>query len=251
MKTTTRQPVNCSHCGASLVRVIWNYGKNKPVENFFCNRSCKGIWQREQREKLGFTREWLMDQYIAKGISANEIARSIGRDPKRVWDWLINYGISTRPRGHDTSKLPKDGSPFRGHRHTQETRQIIRERRIKDGHVPYLKDGIHWLKATGRKPASWKGGITPERQALYASDEWAQVVKLVWQRADAKCERCGKDHRKVDNRSKHGFHIHHIDSFAIVDRRADINNLVLVCRPCHHWIHSIKNVTGEYLGRGH
>jgi len=199
---------------------------------------------------LGFTREWLVEQYISLGKSANDIARKVNRNSKRVWEWIVDYGIPTRPRGHDTSRLPKDGSAFRGKHHTQQVRDAQRLRRIRDGHVPYLKNGKHWLKEPGAKHPNWKGGISPERQMFYASPEWKECVSKIWKRDDATCQRCKLDHRTI-LRGTISFHIHHIDSFLIKDRRACEDNLLLLCYGCHKWVHSSKNINGEFLGKGH
>lgn len=236
-------PALCSECGSGVFRVLWNYAKGRPVENFFCNAACKGVWQRKRRELLGFTKEWLVDQYIVKGRSSNDIAREIGRDPKRVWEWIRDYGISTRTRGHNTSQLPKDGSPFRGKKHSEEFKIQKRIERLADGRKPYLKNGVHWLKLPGSRSPNWKGGITPERQALYGSLEWRSVAAKVRKR-DRSCVRCKEYlHGKMD--------IHHIDGFSVRERRAVLDNLVLLCEPCHMWVHGTKNIGREYLGKGH
>ena len=106
--------VNCAQCGAEVKRWLTNPNTKQPIKNFFCDTTCKGLWQVSQRESLGFTKEWLIDQYINQKKGANQIGREIGRDGKRVWEWLLRYDITTRPRGHDTSHLPKDGSATRG-----------------------------------------------------------------------------------------------------------------------------------------
>lgn len=252
MKITgvVRRDVACSQCGANINRVVWNYGKARPIADFFCNNVCKGEWQRAQREALGFTRDWLIEQYVTLERSANDIAREIKRDSKRVWEWIIDYGIPTRNRGHNHSQLPKDGSSFKGKKHTTKTKEAIRLCRVRDGHVPHLKNGVHWLRTPGAVHPNWKGGLTPERQAFYCSLEWKACVVAVWKRDDATCQRCKLDHRSV-LRGTIGFHIHHIDSFSIRDRRACVDNLVLLCAGCHKWVHSNKNSTGLFLGKGH
>lgn len=133
------------------------------------------------------------------------------------------------------------------HRFTDEEKQKMKERRLKDGHVPYLKDGIHWLHHPGAVSPSWKGGVTPERQALYSSPTWKMAVKHVWKRADAKCERCGKDHRTI-NRNKEKFAIHHLYPFADYRYlRRNSDNLKLLCRECHLFVHSKKNINKEFM----
>ena len=245
-KMSVRKAVCCSECGASIVRVVWNYGKNRPMENFFCNNECKGAWQVKQREALGFNKEWLQDQYITQGKDANQIALEIGRDGKSVWTWLKNYGIPTRKRGEDKRQHFKKGHKMNeGRKLSDEHREAIRQARIKDGRVPYLKDGKHWLHHEGAKPWTWRGGITPERQAFYSSDEWKDAVKAVWSRDKATCQRCSKHHNTAESRGT--FHIHHIISFMNKELRAEPSNLVLLCRSCHLWVHSSANTEKQFI----
>ena len=192
---------------------------------------------------------WLFEQYVTLGRTCPEISEHVGCDPKTIWKWIKDHGIQTRPRGsyHDRW-LPKDGSPHKGRRHSDETRELLKQQSA--ARIPYLKNGRHWLKEPGARPPNWKGGITPERQTFYRSAEWKAVVKEVWKRDDGRCRRCALDYRTVD-RASESFHIHHIDGFQIVDRRADSDNLILVCVRCHRWIHSAENALREFLGRGH
>ena len=241
-----KEIVHCSQCGKELKRWKINPNTKRPIENFFCDNACKGKWQTEQREALGFTKEWLYEEYIIKKKSTYEIAKEIGRDPKRVYEWIVNYGFETRPRGHNHDQnLIKDGSPFRGKKHKEETKQLFRELRIKDGHVPYLKDGKHWLHHDGAVSPNYKGGITPDRQAFYSSEEWSDAVKGVWKRDNAVCQRCGKKHNSKEARGT--FHIHHIVSFQYKPLRASVDNLVLLCRPCHLWVHSRENKEKDFI----
>lgn len=244
---SVRANVNCSQCGSMINRVTWNYRKNRPITEFFCNNDCKGAWQRAQREALGFTKEWLETEYCIKRRGANEIAKEIGRDAKRVWEWIRNYGIETRGRGEDPKVQFQRGKPsaFKGRSHTDAVKSLIRECRIADGRVPYLVDGKHWIHATGRKPATWKGGISPERPAFYATAEWKEAVKVVWRRDGAKCQICGKHHNDAESRGT--FHIHHIVSFLVKELRADPDNLVLLCKKCHQWVHSRSNIERIFI----
>ena len=242
-----KKEVKCSRCGKKITRVTWNYGKGRPITDFFCNNTCKASWQVAQREEKGFTKEWLELEYLERGKSANQIAREIGRDAKRVWEWMKDYGIDTRPRGTDYGQNFQSGqdSAFKGKKHTAETKEKIRQARFRDGRVPYLKNGKHWLHHEGAVPSTWKGGISPERQAFYASDEWKEAVKIVWARDNATCQKCGKHHNTAKSRGT--FHIHHIISFKVKEKRADPNNLILLCKECHRWVHSKENTENEYI----
>lgn len=55
----------------------------------------------------------------------------------------------------------------KGNRHTDAARAKVGAASRARNAIPYLKDGVHWMKATGRKPWNWQGGITPERQSFY------------------------------------------------------------------------------------
>ena len=190
---------------------------------------------------------WLIDEYIEKRRTCNDIAKDVGKDPKTVWSWLKSYGIPVRPRGGASSSgsFKKGVSTWKGKTHSVETKMKIREARLRDGRVPYLKNGEHWLKASGSTHPMWKGGVTPERQALYASVEWADAVKSVWSRDNATCQRCGKHHNAAKTRGT--FHIHHIASFMVRELRAEVSNLILLCEGCHRWVHSKENAEKLFI----
>lgn len=198
--------------------------------------------------------EWLRDQYIIQGRDANAIARYVGCDGKTAWMWLKEAGIETRKRGygHPAGLFVKgEPSAFKGRKHPPEALRKIKANTIARGGVPYLKNGVHWLKSLPPSAnPKWKGGITAERQTFYRSPEWKEAVKAVWKRDNAICQRCALDHRTID-RDKTKFDIHHIDSFAIVERRCDPDNLILLCEACHYWIHSKHNTERLLLGLGH
>lgn len=244
-----KQICNCSQCGKQVKRWLVNPNTKKAIKNFFCDNKCKGQWQIKQREALGFTKEWLFDQYITQGKDANKIAREIGRDGKSVWNWLSLYGIQTRPRGGFT--LPhafKKGQEnlFKGKKHSQETKDKLRAISIADGRVPWGKGNEpYWRGVTGADHPSFKGGLTPERQAVYSSEDWVTAVKKVWKRDNATCQCCGKHHNTAETRGT--FHIHHIVSFQVKELQTEVSNLVLLCKECHKFVHSKRNTAKQFI----
>lgn len=238
----------CAFCGSDLVR----RKQAKDVKVHFCGMTCKSSYQKLAKP---VSEGWLRGKYITDGLDCTQISRLVNRDPKSVWNWLKDFGIPTRPRGARggaASRAWVKGAPslFTGRTHSEENKQKARAARLKDGRIPAFINGVHWLKATGRKPATWKGGISPERQKVYSSCEWKAAVIVVWHRDDARCRRCGLDHRTID-RSKTKFHVHHVDSFQIVERRVDPDNLVLLCDKCHRWVHGKHNKGRVFIGKGH
>lgn len=209
--------------------------------------ACKAAWQRKQKP---VTRDWLYQKYVVEGLGAPEIAQIVGRNSKRVWEWLRNEGIPTRPRGADERQLFKSGQPsaFAGHEHTPETRAHLREIALADGRVPFdPKIGPPLKGKRGAETPNWKGGITPERQALYSTPEWADAVKVVWERDEGRCRRCGLNSDSVEDK-RGAFHVHHIVSFQKSrELRCEPNNLVLLCKKCHRWTHGKSNTERRFL----
>ena len=202
---------------------------------------------RKRAKARPVSESWLRERYLVQRASCVDIGRELQRDPKTIWAWLRHYGIPVRPRGHDTSHLPRGRAP--GFTLSEEHKAALREARLADGRAPYLKDGVHWLHTVA--PSShpnWKGGHTPERQSFYVSPEWKAAVVVVWKRDDAKCRRCGLDCRDIPtNERRATFCIHHVVSFSNRVLRAEPSNLVLLCRPCHLFVHSKKNIAREHL----
>lgn len=185
---------------------------------------------------------------MAEGLDCTDLGRELQINPKTVWKWLRAYGIPTRPRGTNEAVLFKKGQSngFNGAMLSEESREKIAEAHKRNGHVPYLKDGKPWMKGRkGAQSTNWKGGITPERQAVYQSAEWKAAIKAVWARDNATCQRCGKHHNTTTNRGT--FDIHHIVSFEVEALRCEVSNLVLLCEPCHLWVHSAANTQKEFI----
>ena len=215
-----------------------------PLPRRFCSKSCESAYKRKDRP----SDEWLYQKYINEELTAVDIAKIVNKDPKTVWTWLQDARIPTRPRGHGAFLSPDKRGSFKGHKHTEKNKQAMRERRLKDGHVPYLnKDGVHWLKGKrGEASPVWKGGITPERAKFYGTPEWKQIANLVWRRDYGKCQRCGVT--KYEAKAiRVGMDIHHIVSFAVKELRMEITNLILLCETCHYWVHSKNNINKEFI----
>jgi len=232
----------CSFCGAPVVRR--QQSKSANVKLHFCNKECKANYQKLARP---VTKEWLEEHYLAKGLDCVQIGRMVSRDPKSVWNWLKDFGIPTRPRGSNPPPVGSgENNPFYGKKHTAETRERLSQIAKADGRVPYDPAVGSYMKGRrGEDTPGWKGGITPERQAVYSSLEWTEAVKAVWARTDARCGRCGIRHNTKTRRGT--FHVHHIVSFSVPELRTDVDNLVLLCKPCHYFVHSRANINSEFI----
>jgi len=154
--------------------------------------------------------EWLKEQYIDQQRSASHIAEEQGCNENNILYFLNKFNIPTRP--------------------------MSEIRAIKSWASVGERNGMYGR--IEKDNPNWRGGITPERQDFCSSLEWKQAVQEISER-DRVCQVCG-----AKNDGKRQFHIHHIFSFAVKELRVDPDNLVLLCRECHRWIHSNKNKDG-------
>lgn len=163
-------------------------------------------------KKTYWDKDWLVSEYATKERSANDIASEFGITEAAILYWLRKHNILRREMSNIRSK--------------------------KHWGLADEQNGMYGR--TGENSSNWKGGITAERQLFYSSIEWKKARKAVYKRDNRMCQRCG---------SKGNIHIHHIVSFANEKLRADVNNLILLCADCHHWVHSKENINDEYIGK--
>jgi len=233
-----KKPVVCSECGSALMRRLYHPKTGSALGSFFCNFQCKGLWQKRAKP---VDEVWLRQKYLVERLTAPEIAKIVGRDSKGVYNWLVGYGIPTRPRG--SYKPPGfGGANFTGHKHSDQSKQRIREARKADGHFPKSPDGSpYWRGRTGVDHPAWNGGLTPERQAFYSTDEWKRARRTAYTNAGGKCQRCGAGSAEIT------LHIHHVVPFIVRRLRASPGNLRVLCKICHRFVHSDANGDREFL----
>jgi 5-methylcytosine-specific restriction endonuclease McrA len=237
----TKEIATCLICSKEFPVRRGNPGK-------YCSRKCNGHATRANAPRADG--EWLREQYIEKKLTCKAIGLLVGKDAKTILTWLRHYGIPTRPRGHDISHiaywLRGEPSPLLGKKMPDSQRQKLREHSIRTGRVPFDPSVGSYMK--GRKGAetpNWRGGVSPERQSFYATDEWKAVALFVRNRDDFRCQRCQYRHGKGIKRR--GLDIHHIVSFMVRELRAEPTNLILLCEPCHYWVHSSENVNRDFI----
>lgn len=167
-----------------------------------------------REEKPFWNREWLQTEYVDKQRSAAEIANEFGVTEAAIFFWMRKHNI---PR-----------------------RTVSEAREVKHWGLSGEVNGMFGRK--GEQNPRWRGGVTPERQALYSSTEWARAVRAVWKRDKGYCQRCGQHYTVIGE-----MHIHHLVSFAVKELRTEVLNLLLICEPCHNWIHSKDNIQNDFI----
>lgn len=192
-------------------------------------------------------REWLHQKYIVEGLSTYDIGKLVSRDPKRIYEKLIDFGIPTRQRGHNLkggdNYIAVTGlNPFQGRHHSAATKAVLSQQHSKPApHLRGAANGMHGR--TGKANPHYIDGSSPERQRLYAAGDWKALLRFVYKRDGYKCARCGAG--KAGPRS---IHAHHIKAWAGNQAlRFDPANLITLCRTCHEWVHSRQNTSGMFL----
>lgn len=159
--------------------------------------------------------EWLREQYVTLGRSTGEIALSANTTDAAILYWLKKHGIPRRT--------------------TSEARAI------KYWGVAGTANPMHGK--TGAANPRYVDGSSPERQRMYVRGEGREFLSAVRERDGHRCRRCGCAAKGV-----RGLHVHHIQSWAGNPAlRFDKANAVTLCRGCHEWVHSRKNLSREFL----
>lgn len=191
---------------------------------------------------------WLRQKYETEGLSTYEIAAIVSRNPKRIYEKLKDFGIPTRPRGanlkgkHNSWAQPGYVPHWTGRTHTPQARAKISE--AARGPKPNLR-GAHndMYGVTGEDNPNYKDGSTPERQRVYASSAWREVLRQALERDRRVCRRCGSGHSGPKS-----LHLHHFASWNDApELRLALDNLVTLCRTCHEWVHSKANGGREFV----
>ena len=161
-------------------------------------------------------RDWLENEYVTKGRSAQEIADTQGITGAAVYHWLKKHGIPRRT--------------------TSEVR--------KAKHWGAIGEANPMFGRTGALSGRWRGGISPERQRVYSSMEWAQCVEDVWARDGCRCQRC-----RTPGKRGRGMNVHHLKSFeqCTDTEKCSPDMVLLLCSKCHGWVHSKNNTARDFF----
>lgn len=173
------------------------------------------------RDKKPFwNRSWLENEYTVNGRSCEEIAAEFGVGPTAIQFWLKKHGITSR-NATDAARVA-----------------------YKAGRRVPLSGELNPM--FGKRGHGWKGGVTPLRQAVYATIAWKRCMRLVRER-DKCCRLCSSITR---------LEFHHIEPFGGAPLLAcDPNNVIWLCRKCHmktrgcerRWRRKLHGILSEEL----
>ena len=160
-------------------------------------------------------REWLVREYVELGRSIGEIAIACNCTEPAIRHWLKKHGI---PR-----------------------RTVSEARALKHWGSFGERNPMHGK--TGAANPRYVDGSSPERQRLYVQGAGRAFLRAVLARDNYCCVRCS-----AVSAGSRSLHVHHLAPWAgNKSLRFCMENVVTICRPCHNWVHSKKNVGREFL----
>ena len=131
---------------------------------------------------------------------------------------------------------------MKGKKHTEETKQKIREHSkggnetsFRKGHIPWSK-GIQRLDITGDKNPNWQGGKSYQGYNRREFNKW--IKREILKRDNYSCKICD---RKRDLFIP--LDVHHIDQDK---NNNNFNNLITLCHICHSKFHNNKLFKEEH-----
>ncbi len=179
---------------------------------------------------------WQILQGDVRDRLADLDAGSIQTCPCGCGETFSPVGSRGRPRRYFSAacslRVNRVSGGGDGRRHTPETRAVLSAKAKRP--KPWLRGERNGMAGrVGVANPNYKDGSSPERQRLYSSAEWRRVSRLVRERDGYRCQRCG-----AEKQGRRSLHLHHIEPWAgHPERRFDPENIVTLCRACHHEVH--------------
>lgn len=256
----------CEECGKKF--------KTIPSKNFrFCGYKCSAI----NREKKGRTKEHIEKLKIILDKNREKIkkckrcklcGRLIGKKKHKCPTEKERQKIAkclhtkkAREKKRKTLKrLYKEGKlipVWLGKKRDKKTKKKISETKkwlySLGLHKYSAKKGTqlntgrtHFKKGqyAGEKSWNWKGGITPNKKAVWSSLEYQNWRKKIYERDNYTCQLCKKKSMPKNSLIINAHHIKPIYKYPKLI--FDLNNGITLCKSCHIKIHKLDNKKEYY-----
>ncbi|HUS17552.1 MAG TPA: FAD-dependent thymidylate synthase [Chloroflexia bacterium] len=168
-------------------------------------------------------RAWLEEHYVGQGLDQTTIAGLAGVSPHTIRAWVRKLNLQ-KPMGSWTKGATpwNKGKKYRaGWNHTPETRAALSAQK------------------TGERNPRWRNGIT--KQAITLRRPMKELRPLVFARDAYVCRLCAAIGGQLT--------AHHVLPIWLrPDLRADLDNLVALCAPCHRKVNGHEAEYAERFG---
>lgn len=158
---------------------------------------------------------WLEREYVVLNRSAGEIGAEFRVTSEAITFWLKKHGI---PR-----------------------RSTSQSRAVKHWGAVGPKNPMFGL--FGKLNPNFIDGSSPERQRMYARTDGKEFIRNALRQGRYCCARCTATQARANP-----LHVHHLKPWAgNPTLRFDMSNVAVLCRKCHLYVHSKKNLAMEFL----
>lgn len=207
----------CIACGKEFTKRAKE--STKWLARKFCSRKCNLLFNGGKTRFKKGNHPWHIG---LKGVKPpNE-----GSFRKGMTSWNKGLHIQTNNALVEWSK--KHDSAFKGRRHTEATKRIIREKRAKQ------------KNPSGKKHWNWRGGTSPLRKRIQALALYRRWRSEVFKRDDYVCKGCGQrggrlnvDHLKPFYKILRENRIRTVKQAKRCQELWSTNNGKTLCIPCH------------------
>lgn len=172
-----------------------------------------------KQEDFGLTKEFLEKEYLENRKPYKQIADEIGCSESNVWYRLKQFKLAT-----PTKSEIMTGKEF----------SVSHREALSQSHLAST------YKRSGSANPNWRGGVAAQNfLARYKGDYVVWRRKVLRHKGEV-CSHCGKNlnekcpccGRTTDK------HVHHLQEFAEnPDLRYSLDNVVVLCEPCHKALH--------------
>jgi len=227
-KKTTREIASAVGCSKSTIQ---NWLKKHSIETR--PSGCRPI------EPL-HRKSWLREQYEEKKKSAQEISDELGCSASAVEKWLKQHSIETREQSENTGRLGDSNWLYKKYQE-----ESLSSREIADLLGCGKSTVQYWLKKheiETRPPASAPGEQSPHYAGggvTYGSG-WNEAKRQVVRERDGfACQDASCSTTQTEHIEQYGqkLHVHHLRKARDIDdpeKRNAKENLITLCRDCHH-----------------
>lgn len=273
--------VQCDYCGDVRQMPIGHIRALRG--NTYCCPKCIKRYKKTRNAQGELTyvyapyrdKDWLYQEYIVKGRSAEDIGKECGLGQRTLRDWISKYGL-TEKKGAISAGLPVDeikylythdklGSNAIGARYGVTGNTIVALLRNNGVYIPstsewskiymHEKGGVEHLRRLATPQSRIKtscrqrgiaiedfDGFTHSEHALIrTSSVYSEWRKAVFERDNYTCQKCGVRGGQL--------HAHHIENFSSrEDLRMEVSNGITLCERCHSvkYPNSFHAIYGEY-----
>lgn len=230
-------------CGCGAIKII--IGDNLRNGN---TKSC-GCLKREKASKA--RKIDLIGQRFERLLVIEEIGRN--KYGKTLWKCQCDCGAI---KIVSTGSLRGGYTKSCGCLQKEKASEAMKDKIFSIEHRRNISKGAKKRLENPEDHPNWKGGKTPFylqiRTLVERSIHWAQKVL---ERDNYTCQRCGST--KSGSLNAHHlirlcdilrfYNINTIEEAKVCELLFDISNGITLCKKCHRWVHSNKNIKKEFL----